>query len=118
MIYRIAADLLVLFHFAFIVFVVLGGIFVLRKPRLAWLHMPCAVWGMLVEFNGWICPLTPWEQTLRLKAGDRGYAGGFIEHYLLALIYPDGLTPQIQVVLGIIVLALNLAVYVSLFTKR
>ncbi len=111
MVYRIAADFLVLFHFAFILFVVLGGFAVLRRPWLAWLHLPCAGWGMLVEFTGWICPLTPWEQDLRLKAGKEAYPGDFIGHYLTALIYPEGLTPWIQMALGAIVLVLNLAVY-------
>lgn len=111
MAYRLSADALVLVHFAFILFVLFGGFLVLWRRWLAWLHLPAVAWGMLVEFTGWICPLTPWEQALRAKAGESGYGGGFIEHYLLALIYPAGLTPAIQTVLGGLVMIANLGVY-------
>jgi len=111
MIYRIIADLLVVLHAAFVVFVVAGGILVLRRRWVAAVHLPAAAWGALIEFTGWICPLTPWENALRARAGDSGYAGGFIEHYLVPLLYPNGLTPRLQVALGLAVVALNLAVY-------
>lgn len=111
MAYRISADILVLVHFAFILFVMLGGFLVLWRRQLAFLHIPAVAWGAWVEFSGWICPLTPWEQELRLKAGEGGYGGGFIEHYLIALVYPAGLTPSIQAILGIAVLAANLCIY-------
>jgi len=111
MAYRLSADALVLVHFAFILFVLFGGFLVLWRRWLAWLHLPAVAWGMLVEFTGWICPLTPWEQALRAKAGESGYGGGFIEHYLLALIYPAGLTPAVQTVLGAGVAITNLGVY-------
>jgi hypothetical protein len=105
------ADLVVVVHFAFVLFVVLGGLLVLRWPWLAYAHLPAAAWGALIEFAGWICPLTPLEQSLRQKAGGQVYSGSFIEHYLLPLLYPSALTRDIQLVLGSAVLAINLAVY-------
>ena len=102
----------------FVLFVVLGGLVVLRWPRLAYLHLPAATWGVLIEFAGWICPLTPLEQSLRLKAGEQGYSGSFIEHYVLPLLYPSALTRTIQVALGIIVIAVNLGIYGYLIRSR
>ena len=102
----------------FVLFVVLGGLLVLRWPRLAYLHLPAATWGVVIEFAGWVCPLTPLEQSLRLKAGEQGYSGSFIEHYLLPLLYPSALTRTIQVVLGIIVIAVNLGIYGYLLRRR
>jgi hypothetical protein len=107
----LAADALVLLHLAFIVFAVLGGLLAFRWPRAAWLHLPAVAWGALIEFNNWVCPLTPLEQRLRLAAGQSGYGGSFVEHYLLPLIYPDGLTPQFQIALGVFVLGINAVVY-------
>ncbi|MCX5733371.1 MAG: DUF2784 domain-containing protein [candidate division NC10 bacterium] len=111
MLYRVLADCLVLVHLAFVVFVVAGGLLVLWCPWLRWIHLPAAAWGALIEFTGWICPLTPWEQALRVQAGQVGYSGGFIEHYILSLLYPQGLTPGVQMVLGILVVGVNVAVY-------
>jgi uncharacterized membrane protein len=111
MIYRLLADCLVLVHLAFVVFVVAGGFLVLWRPSFRWIHLPAAVWGALVEFTGWICPLTPWEQALRVKAGLVGYTGGFIEHYILPVLYPQGLTPGVQVALGFLVIGVNVAIY-------
>ena len=111
MIHRLLADATVAFHLAFIAFVVLGGLLVLRKPRVAWLHLPAVAWVVWLELTGAICPLTPLENALRLRAGEAGYEGGFIDHYLMPVIYPAGLTPQIQTVLGIAVLLLNVTVY-------
>ena len=108
---RLAADLVVLLHGAFVLFVALGGLLVWRWPRLAWLHLPAVAWGALIEFTGWICPLTPLEQHLRQVVGQAGYAGGFIDHYLLALLYPAGLTREMQWALGAGVLMVNGAVY-------
>ena len=102
----------------FVLFVVLGGLVVLRWPRLAYLHLPAATWGVVIEFAGWVCPLTPLEQSLRLKAGEQGYSGSFIEHYVLPLLYPSALTRTIQVALGIIVIAVNLAIYGYLLRSR
>lgn len=111
MLAALAADSVVVLHFAFIVFVVAGGLLVLRWPRLAWLHLPVVAWGAGIEFVGWICPLTPLENRLRRAAGEAGYAEGFIEHYLLPLIYPAGLTREIQIALGLFVLGVNALVY-------
>jgi hypothetical protein len=110
--YRLAADAVLLGHLAFVSFVVLGGLLALRWPRLAWLHIPAAVWGAVVEFTGWICPLTPLEVVLRRAAGDAGYSGGFLEHYILATLYPDGLSRATQLTLGIAVVVLNVAIYI------
>jgi hypothetical protein len=115
---RLFADVLVLAHLAFIFFVITGGFLAWRWRRLAWVHLPCALWGALVEFMGWICPLTPWEIALRRQAGMAGYEGGFIEHYIIPVIYPSGLTPAIQVGLGSLVVAVNLVAYVVYFRRR
>ena len=118
MIYRLLADLVFLAHLAFVVFVVLGGIAVWWRPKLAWLHLPAVAWGALIEFAGWICPLTPWEQSLRRLAGEQGYSGGFVEHYLFPLLYPEGLTRDVQIVLGVLVLVINVAAYLLIFRRR
>ena len=112
------ADAILVLHLAFILFVVLGGLLVLRYRRLFWLHLPAAAWGAMIEFAGWICPLTPLENWLRAQGGDRGYGGGFIEHYVGALIYPEGLTRELQWLLGAFVLALNAAIYLQLWRRR
>ena len=113
-----AADALVLLHAAFVLFVVAGGALVWRWPRVAWLHVPAAVWGAAVELFGWICPLTPLENDLRARAGAEGYGGGFVEHYLLPLLYPDGLTRTSQIVLGGSVIVLNIVVYAAAIKGR
>jgi len=97
--------------------VVLGGLAVLRWPRLALLHVPAAVWGVLIEYSGWICPLTPLENSLRMKGGEAGYSGGFIQHYIQPTLYPAGLTRPTQLVLGSIVLVLNVAAYAILLSR-
>ncbi|PZX23448.1 conserved hypothetical protein; putative membrane protein [Cupriavidus phytorum] len=112
------ADLVVILHALFIVFVVAGGLLVLRWPRAAWVHLPAAVWGVLIEWAGWICPLTPLENTLRQAAGQAGYSGGFVERYLLPLIYPAGLTPAVQLWLGLVVLVVNVAIYALWWRRR
>jgi len=116
--YRWLADFVLLFHLAFVLFVVLGGLLVLRRPKLAWLHLPCVAWGVLIEFAGWICPLTPWEVSLRVRGGEAGYAGGFIAHYVTAVPYPAGLTRGVQVVLGAFALLLNAAIYSYILARR
>ena len=115
--YRFLADLIVVVHFAFLLFVVTGGLFALRWPKTAWVHVPAAVWGALIEFFGWICPLTPLEIALRHRGGEAAYTGGFIAHYVMSVLYPDGLTRGIQVVLGVLVVALNGLVYAGLVTR-
>ena len=117
MLWRMAADALVLVHLGFILFVLLGGLLLLRWPRLIWLHMPAVAWGIVVECLHLGCPLTPWENQLRRAAGQAGYDGGFIEHYLIPLIYPAGLTPAIQLWLGAIVVLVNAAVYAWLIGR-
>ena len=111
MIPRLAADAVLLAHLAFIVFVLAGGLLVLHRPMWAALHLPAAAWGAFAELTGTICPLTPLENALRRSAGSAGYEGGFIEHYILPLIYPAGLTPRVQIVLGLVVLAVNVPIY-------
>ena len=111
MLYRLLADSLVLAHFGFVLFVVLGGLLVLRWRRLIWLHLPAAAWGFAIEVFGWICPLTSLENSLRRRAGSAGYDGGFVEHYIIPVLYPPGLTLEIQWVLAAIVLGVNALVY-------
>ena len=105
------ADLVVLLHALFVVFVVLGGLLALRWPKILWLHAPAAIWGVVVEYAGFICPLTPLEIALRERSGQAGYQGGFVEHYVEGLLYPTGLTRTMQFVLGTFVLLLNAVVY-------
>ena len=114
----VAADAVVVFHLLFILFAVLGGLLVWRWHGLVWLHVPAAVWGVLVELMHLPCPLTPLEHSLRIAAGQAGYRGGFVEHYLLPIIYPNGLTPQIQIGLGVFVLLLNVLIYGALLWRR
>ncbi|MFG0633436.1 DUF2784 domain-containing protein [Pseudomonas sp. xss_2] len=111
MFYRISADTLVLLHLAFILLVLSGGLLVLKWRAAVLIHLPALAWGLAVELLHLRCPLTDWENRMRAAAGDAGYQGGFIEHYIWPLIYPAGLTPQIQIVFGLIVLVLNLGVY-------
>lgn len=118
MIHRLLADAVLVLHLGFILFVVLGGFLVLRRPRLAWLHVPVFLWGAAIEFGGWICPLTPLEKWLRERGGEVAYAGGFVEHYLTALIYPVGLTRNIQLLIGAGVLAINAAIYLKFWQRR
>lgn len=119
MLYRLLADAVVTFHGLFILFVVCGGFVAWRRGGrwVAAIHLPCAVWGMLIEFRGWICPLTPLENSLRARAGQAGYSGGFIEHYLLPAMYPAGLTPRIQTALGSAVLVINAVAYAVLIRR-
>ncbi len=115
--YRLLADAVLVTHAAFVAFVMLGGLLAWRRPWLAWLHLPVVAWGMGIELTGGICPLTPLENQLRLLAGLQGYPGGFIEHYLLAWLYPDGLTRNVQLALGLLVLAVNVAIYAEAWRR-
>lgn len=117
MTYRWLADLVLVVHLLFIFFVVAGGFAAVRWPRLAWAHLPCLAWGALIEFAGWICPLTPLENDLRIASGEAGYSGGFIERYLLPIIYPGALSREIQIWLGVSVLALNALAYAWLIAR-
>jgi hypothetical protein len=118
MAYRVLADLVVGMHALFVAFVVLGGLLALRWPWIAAAHLPAAVWGALIELRGWVCPLTPLEKSLRAAAGDAGYQGGFIEHYLLPVLYPAGLTRDVQLTLGSLVIAVNLVIYGIVLRRR
>ncbi|MCX7897426.1 MAG: DUF2784 domain-containing protein [Rhodocyclaceae bacterium] len=111
------ADLVFAAHFAFILFVVFGGLLLVRWPRLAWLHVPAVAWGIAVELFGWVCPLTPLEIWLRQAAGEQGYDAGFIAHYLEPLIYPGWLTRNLQIVLAIGLFGLNGGVYFWLWRR-
>lgn len=115
---RFGADAVLVLHFAFVVFVVLGGLLALRWPRVAWLHLPAAAWGVLIELFGWPCPLTAVENRLRQAAGEAGYGGGFVEQHLLPIVYPGGLTRGMQFLLAGGVLLVNLAIYGWLWRRR
>jgi hypothetical protein len=117
MFWSLAANAIALMHLAFILFVVFGGLLVLWWPKVMWIHLPAAIWGVLIEFAGWYCPLTTWENHLLRRAGLAGYSNGFVEHYLFAVIYPEGLTRTMQIGIGMFVLAVNLAVYLRLFQR-
>jgi hypothetical protein len=107
----ILADAVVVVHLLFVVFVMAGGFLLVRWPRLAWLHLPAAAWGALIEFTGGICPLTPLENRLRAQSGESAYSGSFVEHYLLPILYPENLTLPVQMVLGGVVVGVNLLAY-------
>ena len=116
--FHFLADLVVFLHAAFVLFVLLGGMAVLRWRRLAWLHLPAALWGAMIELGGWICPLTYLENHLRRMGGGTGYGVTFIERYLEPLLYPLGLTRHTQLVFGLSALLLNLAIYTRLWSQR
>ncbi|MGH7539246.1 MAG: DUF2784 domain-containing protein [Gemmatimonadales bacterium] len=109
--YRILADLVMLLHFAYLVFVIGGGLLVLHRRWWMWVHLPAVAWGVWVEFFAKVCPLTPLENSLRARAGQEGYGGGFIDHYIARAIYPEGLTPRGQVTIGAFVVVVNVLLY-------
>ncbi|MFY9611493.1 MAG: DUF2784 domain-containing protein [Blastocatellia bacterium] len=111
MLYQIGADLVVALHFAFVLFVVFGGVLVLKWKRSAWVHIPAALWGVVIEFAGWVCPLTPLENWLRAKGGTPGYGGSFVEHYLEPLLYPSSFNRELQIAFGAFALIANFGVY-------
>jgi hypothetical protein len=117
-IFRLLADAVLVLHLAFVAFIVLGGFLVLRVPALAWLHLPAVVWAAATEFLQLICPLTPLENHLRTLGGEAGYSGGFIAHYLASLIYPAGLTREMQFLLGALVIGINAVVYLRLWQRK
>lgn len=118
MTYHLLAIVVLILHAAFVAFVVFGALLVARWRKLLWVHLLAVSWGVLVEFAGIICPLTPLEVDLRRLGGEAGYAGGFIDHYVTALLYPTGLTRNIQIGLGLAALLLNVLIYAWLFARR
>lgn len=116
--YTLLADLTVLIHAAFILFAVFGGFAVMWRPQLIWLHLPAAAWGVFIELSGGVCPLTHLEVRWRLLGGEQGYTGSFIQQYLEPLIYPAGIAPEHQTLLGIIVLLVNSAVYAAVWRRH
>jgi len=117
MAFRILADATVAVHVAFVLFVILGGLIVARWRRVAWVHIPAAAWAAWVEFASWVCPLTPLENWLREQGGGTAYTSGFIEHYLLPILYPESLSRELQWVLGAMVLLINAVVYIVVFRR-
>lgn len=109
--YRAAAEAVVLVHLLFVAFALFGAFLVLRWRRVAWLHLPAMLWAAAIEFGGWICPLTPLENRLRALAGAATYNVSFVERYLLPVLYPENLPRRLQILLGVLVLAMNLAIY-------
>lgn len=118
MAYDLLADLVVLIHFLFVLFSLLGALLVMRWRKMMWLHLPAALWAAGIEFSGTICPLTPLENWLRIRGGGSGYAGGFVGHYLLPLLYPSWLTRDVQIILGAIVVGINIGIYGYVFFLR
>jgi Protein of Unknown function (DUF2784) len=115
--FRFLADVVLVLHLGFVLFVVAGAFLILRWPRMVWVHLPAALWGVLVEWSGWVCPLTPLENWLRAQGGAAGYPGGFVEHYLLPVLYPGSLTRTVQVLLGATVLVVNVIAYAIVFAR-
>ena len=118
MIYRLLADVTVVVHFLFVLFVIGGAILVWRYPRLVWVHLPAALWGAFIEFAGWICPLTPLENWLRKQGGEQPYARSFVEQYLIPVLYPESLTQTVQWVLGGLVVLINVIFYTLIVRRR
>lgn len=108
---RVFADVVVVLHLLFVMFALLGGVLVLWRPIIAMIHLPAAAWAAWVEFTGTICPLTPLENRWRTGAGAAGYDGGFVEHYLIPALYPEGLTSRMQIVFGLVVVVVNASLY-------
>jgi uncharacterized protein with PQ loop repeat len=112
---KLGVDIIIILHFAFVLFVLFGALLLLKWRKLIWLHIPAVAWGMLVELNGWLCPLTPLENHLRALAGLGMYHGDFVMHYIMPVLYPVNLTRTMQVVFGLIVMLVNVAVYLYVF---
>ena len=113
----ILADFIVVLHLLFILFVLFGGLLLFWSSRIPWFHIPAVLWAAMIEFSGWVCPLTPLENFLRQQGGSSTYSTGFIEHYILPVLYPDFLTRRLQILFGLSVLGINLTVY-GLFLYR
>ncbi|MGR5324468.1 DUF2784 domain-containing protein [Vibrio sp. DNB22_17_1] len=117
MIYRMLADLVVILHLLFIIFALIGGVLVRWRSYMLFIHIPAALWVTVISFKGWICPLTPLENQLRQTAGDEGYPGGFVEHYIIPIIYPVELRFDVQVLLGIAALGINIVIYALVYYR-
>ena len=118
MLYALGADILLIIHLGFIIFVLLGGFLLLKWRWLSLVHFPALLWGVMLEFQGWNCPLTPVEQALRQMGGQQGYTGGFIQHYLLPLIYPSVLEADIQFILGLLLVLVNVIIYLWVILRH
>ena len=117
MLYSILADIVVLLHALFVLFAVLGGFFVLWESHIAWFHIPAVLWAAGIEFMGWVCPLTPLENILRTMGGAQGYETGFVEYYIVPILYPASLTRNAQIILGLAVIVVNLGIYISVWAR-
>ncbi|MBA3017477.1 MAG: DUF2784 domain-containing protein [Proteobacteria bacterium] len=117
MLYRLLADAIIIIHLIFILFVISGGLLLLRNKRWSIVHLPATFWAVIIEFKGWMCPLTPLENWFREKGGNAIYQGDFIEHYLLPIIYPADLTKELQIIFGLSVIIINIAVYIWVLKK-
>lgn len=118
MIYRVLADLILVTHFAFAIFTVLGGLLVLRWRSLVWVHLSSVLWGVVIQWANWICPLTPIESYLREMGGEASYRGGFVEHYVSMVLYPENLTVELRYLLGIVLIVVNLMIYGYMFLRK
>jgi hypothetical protein len=118
MMFQLLADLVLLLHACFILFVVLGALLAIRWPRIAWAHIPACIWAAVLEFAGFWCPLTPLENSLRRAGGATTYSEGFLEHYLVPFVYPPGLNHELQILLGVLVLLINAVLYWYVFRIR
>ncbi|HSB30995.1 MAG TPA: DUF2784 domain-containing protein [Candidatus Sulfobium mesophilum] len=118
MLFKVCADIVLLTHFAFVIFAVLGGFIVLWKNRAAWIHVPVVLWSSVVNLASWVCPLTPLENWFLAKAGQSGYRGGFVQHYIDPLVYPAGMPRDMELIAGISVLVWNAAVYAVVLIRR
>jgi hypothetical protein len=117
LLYSFLADIIVLVHLLFVLFALLGGFLILWKTAVAWFHIPAVFWAACIEFLGWICPLTPLENILRTKAGGAGYETGFVEQYIMPILYPVSLTRNVQIGLGILVLSINIGIYLLVWYR-
>ena len=115
--YRFLADLTLVLHLCFILFALFGGLLCLFRTNMIWLHLPAVLWGIWVEWTGRTCPLTPLENHFRQMASGQGFSGGFIEHYLVPVIYPDHLNASLQWVLGAVVILINLVIYLFVLNR-
>jgi Protein of Unknown function (DUF2784) len=117
MLFRLLADATVVLHLAFVLFVVLGALLVVRRPRLAWIHLPAVVWSAWIEFSGWSCPLTPFENWLREQGGGVASTASFVDQYVIPVVYPASLSRHVQWLLGVLVLGVNALAYLFVWRR-